>query len=183
MNSKLKLILLLLVFALLLGGAYILYKHYSSQTPPPTQDPGATESQISAPDFTVYDKDGNAVQLSDHFGKPIVLNFWASWCGPCKSEMPAFQAMYETYGDQVQFFMVNMTDGTRETQQTATNFTDAQGYTFPIFFDTTYDAAITYQAHSLPTTYLIGKDGKLLSRWIGAMNEDTLKSGIDLLLN
>ena len=67
-----------------------------------------------APDFTVYDKDGKPVKLSDFRGKPVVLNFWASWCGPCQSEMPTFNEKYGELGDEIHFLMVNLTDSAAE---------------------------------------------------------------------
>ena len=63
-----------------------------------------------APDFTVLDMSGNEVHLSDYFGKPIIINFWATWCGPCKSELPAFNNMYEKYKDEISFLFVNFLD-------------------------------------------------------------------------
>ncbi|MBQ4347432.1 MAG: TlpA family protein disulfide reductase, partial [Firmicutes bacterium] len=87
-----------------------------------------------APDFTVYDSEGNAVMLSDFIGKPIVLNFWASWCGPCKMEMPEFNEAYAELGEDIQFLMVNVTTG-RETQESASAFIEENGYSFPVFYD------------------------------------------------
>lgn len=182
MNKKLTLILFILVFALVLGGAYILYQQYGTNPPPAPEI--ETQAQLpAAVDFTVYDADGNPVQLSDYFGKPIVVNFWASWCGPCQSEMPAFQQAYETYGDQVHFLMVNMTDGTRETVDIATEFIENLGYTFPILFDTHYDATITYQVYSLPTTLFITKEGNILTGRSGALTHAYLESLITQLLS
>jgi thiol-disulfide isomerase/thioredoxin len=68
------------------------------------------------------DFEGNKIQLTDFIGKPIVLNFWASWCGPCRLEMPEFQAAFEDLGDEVTFMMVNLTDGDRETPDTCSIF-------------------------------------------------------------
>ena len=135
------------------------------------------------PDFTVYDAAGSAVTLHSFFGKPVVLNFWASWCGPCKSEMPDFQKAYEAYGNDIHFVMVNLTDGGRETVEKAQSFIDQQGYTFPVYFDTDVDAAMTYGVASIPTTYFIGADGSPVAWGQGALNAATLERGIGMIAN
>ena len=134
-----------------------------------------------APDFTVYDKDGNEVNLSSFFGKPIVLNFWASWCPPCRMEMPDFNEKYLELGDEVHFLMVNMTTG-RETIQSAQEFIQEENFSFPIYFDTNQDAAITYSAYSLPTTYFINSEGEAVAQATGAIDIDTLQRGIDMIM-
>ncbi|MBQ6715867.1 MAG: TlpA family protein disulfide reductase [Clostridia bacterium] len=134
-----------------------------------------------APDFTVYDKDGNEVNLSSFFGKPIVLNFWASWCPPCRMEMPDFNEKYLELGDEVHFLMVNMTTG-RETKQSAQEFIQEENFSFPISFDTNQDAAITYSAYSLPTTYFINASGEAVAQATGAIDIDTLQRGIDMIM-
>ena len=142
----------------------------------------ADEEKMLAPDFTVYDIEGNVVHLSDYVGKPIVLNFWASWCGPCKSEMPEFEEKYKELGEEVQFLMVNMTDGSRETVDVASEFINAQGYTFPVLYDTDINAAYLYSVYSLPTTYFIDKDGYIVAYAAGAIDGATLQKGIDMIL-
>ncbi len=135
----------------------------------------------TAPDFTVYDIDGNEVKLSDYFGKPIVLNFWASWCGPCKSEMPEFNEMYSELDGEVIFLMVNMTDGSRETVESASEYVSEEGFSFPVMYDTAQDAAYTYAVYSLPTTYFLDEEGYLIARAVGAIDKDTLQQGIDMI--
>ena len=135
-----------------------------------------------APDFTVYDRDGNTVRLSDFSGKPVVLNFWASWCGPCKSEMPDFEEIYKEYGEDIHFVMVNLTDGDRETMDTATTFLDSSGYTFPVYYDKDTDAALTYQVYGIPVTYFINAEGHLIAQGSSALDAETIKRGIDMIL-
>ena len=142
----------------------------------------AQEELYPAPDFTVYDRDGNRYKLSDFQGKPVLLNFWASWCGPCKSEMPDIEKAFSTYGDEIHFLIVNMTDGQQETVESAFSYISDNGYTFPVYFDTQQEAAYAYGVYSIPVTYLIDSDGNYQGYFRGAMSSDILQQGIDLLL-
>ncbi len=198
MNKNKRLLLLVLALALLLGGAYILYDRLSQQAapeqlaarenPPAQADPApdreeAAPEKIPAPDFTVYDADGNQVRLSDFLGKPVVVNFWASWCGPCKREMPDFNEACESLGDEVQFLMINLTDGSRETVDTASAFVEQQGYTFPVFYDTDSNAALTYGVYSIPATFFIDAEGCAIAQASGAIDGETLQKGLDMILS
>ncbi len=143
-------------------------------------EPPATELPL-APDFTVYDSDGNAYKLSDFRGKPVVLNFWASWCGPCKMEMPDFNTAYGELGEEIHFLMVNMTDGSQETLESASTFIEGTGYTFPVYYDTSYEASIAYSVYSLPTTYFIDAEGYAIAQATGAIDAETLQRGISMI--
>ena len=140
------------------------------------------QPQVAAVDCTVYDADGNAVKLSDYFGKPLVLNFWASWCGPCQSEMPDFQSVYAEYGEEVNFMMINLTDGSRETTETALTFINKNNYTFPVFFDTTLEATSAYGASTIPTTFIIDAEGYIVGYAKGPLDAETLTDTLSKLL-
>lgn len=162
----------------------------SSQTDPSTEGttsgkkPDATEDikKNTAPDFTVLDKDGNTVRLSEKFGKPIVINFWATWCPPCKQELPDFDKLCKEYGDRVVFMMVNLTDGYRDTVDGTKRFVSDKGYTFPVYFDTKDNAASAYNVSSIPQTTFIDAKGNIYTTRIGAMNEATLRIYLNALL-
>ena len=146
-------------------------------------DSGEHGNLVKAYDFTVYDADGNKVKLSDFFGKPIVLNFWASWCGPCKSEMPTFDEVYKEYKDDIHFVIVNLTDGHQETVESATNYVESSGYSFPIYYDKDSDGAETYGVYSIPVTYFIDKDGYLTAYGNFPFDKATLLEGISMIYN
>lgn len=171
------LIITVLVLVLLLAGAAVMYNalkdNFSGENIAQTSNP--------APDFTVEDSEGNKVKLSDFKGKSVVINFWASWCGPCKSEMPEFQAAYENYGDEIAFLMVNMTDGAQETKDSAKVFIDKSGYSFPVYYDTMLSAATKYKVYSIPATYFVDKNGNLIASARGAISAETLEKGIGMI--
>ena len=193
MNKK-GLLITLIALVVLLAIAGVLYPKLSSgmqtqqlaTTPPATtqapEETGApTEATqpetIPAPDFTVLDWDGNEVNLSDYTGKPIVLNFWANWCGPCQMEMPEFNAAYERLGGEVTFLMVHegaaVDDGKAKVQD--------GGYTFPVVFDVDGYAGGIYGVTAYPTTFFISADGNLQAYYMGAMDRTLLQQGIDLI--
>ena len=153
----------------------------SSDTSAPTEEKTEGESENKTPDFTVLDGEGNSVKLSDFFGKPIVLNFWASWCPPCKAELPDFEDAYKKYDGEVVFLMVNMTDNQMETVEVAKDFIKTHGYTFPVYYDVNYQAATVYGIRSIPQTYFINAEGEAVASATGMISAAQLEQGIGMI--
>ena len=144
-------------------------------TPAPTprviRSRAQTESR-PAPDFEVETFDGETLRLSDLEGKVVVLNFWASWCPPCRWEMPFFESMSQEYLDRdVVFVGIAMSD----TFEDASGFAQQTGVTYPLALDTTNEIVRAYEVRSLPTTFFISTDGRIERRLTSAASEGLLK--------
>lgn len=142
---------------------------------------GTNAATTPAPDFTMTDADGATLTLADFKGKPVLLNFWASWCGPCQSEMPDIQTAWKEHGTDVEFVIVNMTGMNGETEQSAKAFLADAGYTFPCYFDANNSAATAFGVSSIPQTYLINAEGNIIGAYMGAMDASVIAQGIDML--
>ncbi len=148
----------------------------------PENADGIGEQVVTAPDFKFLNMDGEEVHLTDYFGKPVLLNFWATWCGPCQMEMPYFDTAYQKYGEDINFLIVDLTDGSRDTVESAKAFVEDKGFSFPIGFDTEYNGAYTYSVSSIPMTFFIDKDGVIQFYQIGAIEENVLNEQLELLI-
>jgi len=185
MNTKAKTILGFILFAAFLGIAYFAYVALSSNFKTNIDNPvekAITEPEVKknpAPDFTVYDIQGNKVKLSDFAGQPVVLNFWASWCPPCKAEMPVFNEVYADLQNDIVFLMVDLVDGPRETQAKGQQYVNDQNFSLPIYFDNDQEAYSAYGITAIPTTLFIDSDGNIVSSNQGAINKETLLAGIN----
>lgn len=177
MNNKKKTLTALLALIIVLAIAGAAYQYLSRAFAPDAQ----TTKKVAASDFTFVDKDGNEVKLSDYFGKPIVLNFWASWCGPCQQEMPHFEKAYPEYEDDVTFLIVDLADGVRESTDSGKAFIEESGYTFPVYFDTKSEGAVAYGITSIPTTFFIDKDGDIVTKYSGSLTEKKLLERIEMI--
>lgn len=193
MKKQWKWLLSALALVALLVIAAALYRSLSDRFAPGTTvpySPASEETETAevpsaedlAADFAVFDANNTQVRLSEHFGKPLVVNFWASWCGPCRSELPAFDAAAKNNAGSVEFMMVNLTDGFSETVESVQSFLEENGYTFPVYFDTNEDAAQTYSVYSIPLTVFIRADGTVMDSHVGSMDETMLQSYITQLL-
>ena len=112
-------------------------------------------------------------------GKPVVLNFWATWCPPCKAEMPDIQKLYETYGDdgEVVILGVAAPNFSNETDEEGIRtFLKQNGYTYPVLMDTAGELFMQYGISSYPTTFMIDKEGNVFGYVSGQLSEDMMKS-------
>lgn len=140
--------------------------------------------QLADYDATVYSADGESFLLSDiASGRPLVINFWASWCPYCVQEMPDYQQLVSEYGDRVSFAFVDQTDGSRETVETARMWLSQNGFDdLPVYYDTALDASSAFGASSLPTSVVVSADGSILGAFSGAIRLDTMRSTLDALV-
>ena len=143
----------------------------------------AAESVLTntAPDFEIKDAYGMNGKLSNHFGKPIVVNFWATWCPFCVQELPLFDKYAREYSGDIDFMIVDLADGYRETIEMAKKYVADYGYSFPVYFDTTGGSMYAYGITGIPVTLFIDSDGNLMTQHVGAIDEDTLLRNIQAL--
>ena len=205
-NNGMSIILIGLAL-LLLAGSVLLYHNVSEQVPenipistpsplynrtesnpaaakPVSPSPAPTQSPYPrATDFTYTDSDGNSYQLSDLYGKPCILNFFATWCPPCRAELPAFDAAHQNYGDKINFLILDLVDSGNESVQNGLDFVAANGYGFPLFFDSLGEGYGAYGTGYVPVTVLISADGGIVDVHVGGLSEQELQTMIDLLLN
>jgi thiol-disulfide isomerase/thioredoxin len=188
MNKKTKTLLGILLFIAFIAIAWFAYQALSAKYKPDAiqikeQGNTKTEAQTKtiAPDFTVEDALGNKVKLSNFAGKPVVVNFWASWCPSCKSELPDFDKIYKEVKENVVFLMINLPDGKRETVAKAKQYVAENAYSFPVYFDISQETATAYNIYSIPTTVFIDREGYIITGYLGAIDEQTLLKAIELI--
>ncbi len=152
-----------------------------------TSDSASSRSKppvAKAPDFNVKSIDGTTISLSDYAGKPMVINFAASWCGPCQLEAPILAKSYEKYKDRVVFIGIAVRDN--EDSQRA--FAQKHGLTFPIGLDPSGDIIYSYQKAGrvsmtgIPTTFFIKSDGTISTFWVGPLSETTFDRMVNTIL-
>lgn len=141
------------------------------------------DTKIPAIDFTLVDQYGNTHTISEYKGKVIFLNFWATWCPPCRMEMPDIEAIYEEYeknsGDVIILGVAAPNLGKEGSEEDIKKFLKDNGYTYPVVFDQTGDILGQYSIQAFPTTFVIDKDGNLVSYVPGAVDKEFMKMLID----
>src|SRR5699024_1639439 len=121
-----------------------------------------------APDFELETMDGEPAKLSDFRGQKVMLNFWATWCPPCRDEIPDMQAFHEDHGDDVAVLAVNLASEETSVNNVA-SFLEEYGVEFTVLKDVDTSVAIAYGAMALPTTYIIDRDGMVFNKAIGPL--------------
>lgn len=188
MKNK-SLIIIIVALVAVIAVAAILYPHLANNTDDPLKEPKSSatdnfsdESVLHTPSFNaddirIFDRDGNEISLSSFAGKPIIVNFWATWCGYCVKEMPDFNDAYEKYGNKIHFLMVNTDDGIEKGEK----FVNDKGYSFPVYYDLEHSAYVTYALTSLPRTVAIDKNGNIVYNQPGMLTADALQNIIDMI--
>jgi thiol-disulfide isomerase/thioredoxin len=138
---------------------------------------------FTAPDFTLKDQKGNNVKLSSFRGKAVFINFWATWCGFCKMEMPSIEKVYEKRKDEIIILAINWTSTEKEPGKQSADivkdFIRLTGYTFPVLLDVDGKIAEDYLVRGIPVNFFIDKNGIITAKHIGAMTEDMINDYID----
>ncbi len=186
MRSKPTLIGLIILVTVLISGCSLYSDTQTGNPPnpvPENQAGGPTGKGQSAPEIVLENLDGKSVRLSDYRGKVVILNFWASWCPPCKAEMPELEQAARDYnqGSEAVLLTVNLTDGARETPAKARQYIQDNRFSMPVLLDTAGKAADDYNVNSIPTTIIIDKQGNIWTRFSGSTTKATLQGYVDQL--
>lgn len=149
------------------------------------QKENETESGLTpAIDFTLTDQYGNTHKLSDYKGKTVFLNFWATWCSPCRAEMPDIQKLYESAETEGEDALVVLgvaapNLGNEKSEEEIKAFLEENGYTYPVLMDTTGEVFMSYGVNAFPTTFMITREGEVFGYASGQLNEATMKSIVE----
>lgn len=136
-----------------------------------SEDVGLEEGQ-TAPDFLLTTLEGEEARLSEFRGQPVIINFWATWCPPCRAEMPDLQKLYEA--EDVEILAVNLTES-EQSEEGVQDFIDELGLTFPVPMDQNSIVSEMYEVQAYPTSYIVDSDGKIQFTARGAINYDIMQ--------
>lgn len=141
-------------------------------SPQESSDVEQPQKGFRAPNFKLKTLDGKTVELAKNGGKPSFINIWASWCPPCKVEMPHIQEAYEKYGERINFLMVNLTQSDDLNQMK--EYLSSEGFTFPVLLDEKGEVANRYGVLSIPMTYAVDDQGVIVHKQMGAMSREQI---------
>lgn len=170
--KKLLVLLTIMVFAVL-----AIYNNSQTKNGSPDQIP---KPGFTAPNFSLSSLDHKTYSISGKREKPLIVNFWASWCGPCRQEAPDLKAIYEKYQDQVDFYGINMT--ANDDVNSAKAFVKEFAFQFPILLDEKGTVADQYQVISIPTTYFIDKSGIIKYKIVGSTDKGSFEEYVKELV-
>jgi len=164
------------IWILSLGAGVLALPLIISSDQPATFDESESQAAANrpAPDFTLTDLNGNRVSLSQFVGKPVVINFWATWCPPCRAEIPHLIEAYEREQGQVVFLAISVD----EPERIVRDFVEEQGMPFIILLDDGGKVASTYRVNSIPVTFFISRDGEITARYVGQMSPSKIEDGL-----
>jgi len=170
------------VLILLLSAAWI----WLSAAPPGSTTSGeipAPQEGFLAPDFSLETLNGETIMLSELRGTPLLINLWASWCGPCRAEMPAMQRIFEKYSSSGSFTILAVNATNQDNPANAAAFVSEHNLTFPILMDVDGEVSASYQLRSLPTSFFVNREGIIEEIVIGGpMSEALLQTRVENLL-
>lgn len=164
---------------LVLGISFLLLNKNTSYAS--TRDFSAVPAEVSypAPELNLTTLQGEPVSLSSYTGSVVLLNLWATWCPPCREEMPALQTFYEKYKDDG-FVLLAIDQG--ETMQQVLPFVQEFGLTFPVWLDAGSQAGITLNTMNLPSSYVIDREGRVRLMWIGGISKKNLEKYVSKVI-
>ena len=163
--------------ALILGVGWLIITDWWSQADPATLT-AAPRPGYLAPDFTLTTLTGDQITLSELRGQPVILNFWATWCAPCRQETPHFQAFHERHGADMVLLGINQ----RESAADVTNFVDEYAMSYPVLLDSDGSVYDAYQVFGLPTTWFVDSDGVLTAVAPGGVTEAFLEEQLEAMV-
>ena len=167
------------VIGLVIAGLFSLMALGLLNREPVTGMSGFTRVGKPAPEFTLPLLDGGELVLSQHIGRPVVINFWASWCHPCREEAPALERAWRSYGDRgVLFVGVEI----QETEQEGKTYLEEFDITYPNGLDRDGKITVEYGVIGLPVTFFVNRDGVVERRWVGSIGESQLMAWVDGLV-
>lgn len=150
------------------------------QSPSPNNKEELPKVGYRAPQISLIGLDGKAYSFDDLNGKPVVINFWASWCGPCRIEAPDLVRLYEKYSEQIEIYAVNVTVG--DSIDGAKAFAKEYGFDFPVLLDPEGTVSGQYQIRPIPTTFFVNGKGVIVDQVIGVVDSRDLESKFKRLI-